>query len=285
MTGKRATTILLVDDSTTDRTRAMGLIRRAHPEWNVVAVPSAEQALLALAHRQIDVVVSDLVMPEIDGRQLLQTISRDYPLTPVVLITAQGCDQVAAECIGMGAVNYVSKSSLATHLAAVLDGVLRAEAETAFTQRVLKHVVQNRFRFEIDSDLNQIRALVNFVGRRLHAMQVFPAGQVRDICTAIREALLNAHVHGNRQPDSDDSPRRIRLSMVLNQGTVTFRVSDDGPGFDLNQLQELSHSDRQPCSGGNGLRQMKSLMARVEFNEIGNEVTLVQHRQTAGQTG
>ena len=115
--------------------------------------------------RHVDIVVSDLMMPGLDGRQLLKIMNDDYPLIPVVLISAHGDDQMAAECIGLGAVNYVGKTRLADDLISVLSEVVLGEEEIVAMRRVLKHVVQNRCEFEIDSDLNQIRPLVNFVPR------------------------------------------------------------------------------------------------------------------------
>ena len=291
-----STSVLFVDDSMTDRTRGIGLIRKAYPAWDVTAASSVNAALDELAERRFDVVVSDLVMPGLDGRELLKIMADDYPLIPVVLITSQGDDQVAAECIALGAVNYVPKRKLAERLCTVLKEVVQAAHERQITRRVLEHVVQNRCRFEIDSDLNQIRALVNRVRDRLTGMQMFSARKVRNLTTALREALMNAHFHGNMQvnsrlleTDREDyvtaaadrkndpayTERRIRMTMLLEHGTVTFRIEDDGPGFDPTALAELLDVGQGQLTEERGLRKMATLMDRVEFNEVGNEVTLI----------
>lgn len=279
----------------TDRTRGVGLIQRCHPDWRVTAVPSADVALQELADRQFDVVISDLVMPGIDGRQFLKIMGDDYPLVPVILITSQGDDQIAAECIGLGAVNYVPKRLLADRLVTVLDEVVQGEEEAATTRRVLQYVVQNRCRFEIDSDLNQIWTLLNFIRERLHALQMFSGDTVRGISTAVREALLNAHFHGNLRANSvplersrseyiavaaqhkteaQYAGRHIRVSLSLEPAEITFRISDDGDGFDQTFLKDLTGPPQERFPNGNGIRLMMTLMDRVSFNESGNEVTL-----------
>lgn len=275
-------TILLVDDSATDRTRAAGLIRKTHTDWDVLTASRAEQALQILESRSVDMVVSDLIMPEMDGRQLLSIITADYPLTPVVLITAQGDDQVAADCMGLGAVHYVNKQRLASDLVPVLEKVLQAETQTVETCRVLQQVVRNRLQFEIDSDVKQISSLIDFLRNRLHSMQIFSARRVRDITTAVREALLNAHFHGRpQQPAAPDTASRIGLSMEVTQQSVTFRITDEGPGFDPSQLLSDSAAASQLKSRTNGLQRMQSLMDRVEFNVTGNQVTLIEFRSNS----
>jgi len=290
-----STSVLFVDDSMTDRTRGIGLIRKSYPSWEVTPARSVNAALDELAEHRFDVVVSDLVMPGLDGRALLKIMADDYPLIPVVLITSQGDDQVAAECIALGAVNYVPKRKLAERLCKVLKEVVQAAHERQITRRVLEHVVQNRCRFEIDSDLNQIRALVNRVRDRLTAMQMFSARKVKNLTTALREALLNAHFHGNmqvnsrlletdrhdyvaaaadRKNDATFTDRSIRMTMLLEYGTVTFRIEDDGPGFDPSAFAELMDDRHGQRAEERGLRKMATLMDRVEFNATGNEVTL-----------
>ncbi len=83
-------TILFVDDSATDRTRGSGLIRRRYPEWTVIEAACAQDGLNVLAERHVDAVVSDLVMPNMDGRDFLRRINLEFAGLPVVLITGIG---------------------------------------------------------------------------------------------------------------------------------------------------------------------------------------------------
>ncbi len=297
------TTILLVDDSATDRALGAGLIRKQQPDWDVITVESAREALEQLATSSIDIVVSDLIMPQIDGRQLLRIIKNDHPLVPVVLVTAQGDDQVAAECVGLGAANYVPKRLLADSLVQVLAEVLSAEEEILVTRRVLQHVVQNRCTFEIESNLNQIWSLIRFVRERLFAVGTFSARRINSITSAVGESLLNAHFHGNlqvnerplqlprseymalaerRKSAAEFAKRGIRLTMTLRPDQIRFHVADDGPGFDHSCLATLTGPPSEELNNGNGIRQMRSVMKDVSFNETGNEVVLTDVLEGAG---
>lgn len=298
------TRILLVDDSVTDRTLTSGLIRRSEPDWEIIAVDGARKALDEISSRRPDVVITDLVMPEMDGRELLRNVSHDYPTVPVILVTSKGDDQIAAECVSLGAVNYVPKRRLGEDLVKALREIVNSEKEARATRKVLKYVVQNRCRFEIESQLQQIWSLVNFVRNRLQSMELFEAAEVQGMITAVREALLNAHFHGNfevnsrplelprteyvsvatdRRSAAPFADRRIRFTMSLEPDRIVFQISDDGTGFDLSAIETLRGSPEERFPNGNGIRQIRMAMDSVSWNERGNEVTLTAHiGDTAG---
>lgn len=70
---------------------------------------SAEEALALLKGQGVDLVVSDVNMPGMDGHQLLQRLRQSHPALPVALITAFGQVERAVEAIRNGAVDYLMK--------------------------------------------------------------------------------------------------------------------------------------------------------------------------------
>ncbi len=290
-------TILFVDDSATDRTRGSGLIAGRHPEWTVIQAACAEDGLEELAKRHIDAVVSDLVMPNMDGREFLRKINLEFAGVPVVLITAQGDDRIAAECVELGAVNYVPKRRMAEDLVPALEEVITAQKEVLATQRVLQHVVQNRCEFEIQNDLDQIRSLINFLRDRLTGFERFTPPDIQSMTTAVRESLLNAYFHGNLEANSrplehtrdeyvaraashkSDPPycdRRIRLEVKLDPVEITFRITDQGKGFNHAIVADLTGPPDERFPAGNGFRQIQHAMDSVLFNESGNMIILTR---------
>ncbi len=55
------------------------------------------EALEVIAREPPDVVLTDLLMPEMDGLELVERIKRDYPATPVILMTAHGSEEIAVK--------------------------------------------------------------------------------------------------------------------------------------------------------------------------------------------
>jgi len=69
----------------------------------------AESALLQLEKQKVDIVVSDVNMPGMDGHELLNIVKEKYPTTPMMLITAFGQIKLAVEAMQNGASDYLVK--------------------------------------------------------------------------------------------------------------------------------------------------------------------------------
>ena len=70
---------------------------------------SGEEALSLLDHESVDMVVTDVNMPGMDGHALLAQLRQRYPMLPVALITAYGQVERAVDAIRQGAVDYLMK--------------------------------------------------------------------------------------------------------------------------------------------------------------------------------
>jgi len=77
--------------------------------FDVLAAESAEQALVLLASEPVDMVISDVNMGAMDGHELLCRIRAEFPLIPVLLITAYGSIGQSVEAMRNGAVDYLVK--------------------------------------------------------------------------------------------------------------------------------------------------------------------------------
>ena len=92
--------ILLIDDNQTFLYASRELLLQKRPTFVVDVALDAETALTAIRTHDYDVVVSDLVLPRLDGIALLYECHQIRPDTPVVLISGYGnlqLEQVAAQ--------------------------------------------------------------------------------------------------------------------------------------------------------------------------------------------
>jgi len=76
---------------------------------DAVTARSGALALEALEERPIDVVITDLRMPGMDGMELLGRITAEWPEIPVVMLTAHGTVPTAVEAMKRGAADFVLK--------------------------------------------------------------------------------------------------------------------------------------------------------------------------------
>lgn len=99
--------ILIVEDDNELREALCDTLELAG--FDFLAAEDAERALVLLQEHQVDMVVSDVNMPGMDGHELLEKIRAGYPALPVMLITAFGQVNKAVEAIKAGAVDYLTK--------------------------------------------------------------------------------------------------------------------------------------------------------------------------------
>ncbi|MFO7563403.1 MAG: sigma-54 dependent transcriptional regulator [Enhygromyxa sp.] len=99
--------ILVVDDEEPMRHMLELLLRRAG--FEVRCAPSGEAALALLESESVDVVLSDVRMPGLDGLALAERISAEHPEITLVMMSAFGTVELALEAMQRGAYDYISK--------------------------------------------------------------------------------------------------------------------------------------------------------------------------------
>jgi len=121
-TNGTSTFILVVDDSTFLRKR----IRQALQEdgYLLVEAGSGASALAELDKREFACIMTDLVMPDLDGFGLLAELQRRHIQTPVVVLTADIQKTTRERCEQLGAAAFLQKPVNADALRSTLAGVL-----------------------------------------------------------------------------------------------------------------------------------------------------------------
>jgi len=96
-----------------------------HDGYEVHCVGDGEAVLEAMSEHHIDVLITDLRMPKLDGMQVLKAVSERHPDVPVIMITAHGTVDTAVEALKLGAFDYVTKPFDRTELRAVVSKAAR----------------------------------------------------------------------------------------------------------------------------------------------------------------
>src|SRR4029077_17383216 len=99
--------VLVVDDEQSLRKVLAATLQREGYEVQVAS--DGEEALIALDRDGADVVVTDLVMPKMDGLSLLRKVVVSHPDVPVIVVTAHGRVDSAVEAMKAGAFDFVTK--------------------------------------------------------------------------------------------------------------------------------------------------------------------------------
>ena len=92
MTSKKY--ILFVDDETAVLDGFQRMLRKLRHEWEMVFVASGAEALAKMAESRFDVIVTDLVMPDMSGVELLQQVVQRYPDTARIALSGRSDDRL-----------------------------------------------------------------------------------------------------------------------------------------------------------------------------------------------
>ena len=133
------TTILVVDDSVDMRNFLSKIFSR---DYHVETAADGEEAEQILSAKPVDLVVTDLMMPHVDGLQLTQFIkqSKDLDFIPVILLTAKTAIESRLQAMDFGADDYVTKPFEPEYLRARVHNILaqREQLEHSYRQRLMR---------------------------------------------------------------------------------------------------------------------------------------------------
>lgn len=139
------TTILAVDDDTLSLDMLAGLLRQTG--YQVLLATDAIQALAVLDEHPVDLVISDLVMPGMDGLALLGQVLAKHPTMPFIVVTAYGSIESAVTAIQAGARDYLEKPFHPEALRITIRRVLDYH-RVVHENLQIKALLQERFTFQ-----------------------------------------------------------------------------------------------------------------------------------------
>jgi DNA-binding NtrC family response regulator len=136
-----AVSVLIVDDEDASRNLCRDVV--ADSGWRARTASTTEQATEILEQSGIDVVITDLRVPQLGGLELLKRIRETYPQTAVIVLTQYGTIESAVEATRNGAADYVTKPFHISELRAKLDRVVRL-LEVDQENRILREQLRTR---------------------------------------------------------------------------------------------------------------------------------------------
>lgn len=291
-------TVLIVDDSVIDRHLADAIVKKLDG-WKAVFAGNGIEALELIKSQMPQLVLTDMLMPEMDGLELVQAVRNQYPLLPVILMTAHGSEDIAIQALQRGAASYVPKKSLARELAETIDQVMSLAQSNTNRQRVVESLSRQEIEFVLDNDVALIPPLVSFLEDCLLKMKLCEQAGLILLGVALHEALTNSIYHGNLELSSslkeqDEKryyslaeerrrqfpyrDRRVYVTTTLTREQVIFAIRDEGPGFDPSTLPDPTDPTNLERVSGRGLLLIQTFMDHIEHNDKGNQIIMVKKK-------
>ena len=104
--------------------------------YEIVRATSAKEAMEKMAQDSFSLLISDIVMPEMNGLELLKMVKKEWPLTKAIMMTAYASTETAVKAIRLGALDYLTKPFTPDELRTTVDQALIGELiELATTEK------------------------------------------------------------------------------------------------------------------------------------------------------
>jgi FixJ family two-component response regulator len=240
--------------------------------WDVSTAEDGAAAVESFKKKPTDIVLTDLLMPRMDGMGLLNEIRALDPDLPVVVLTGFGTIDRCRDALRSGATDFLQKPCEEEDLIKVLDRA-RARREEIYQLDSLAEASTHSFSIMVPADLTHRVAVTSKI------LAVADAAGFRkrrwEIRLAFDEAFTNAVVHGTMS----DPEKEIGVSADFQDDRAILTVVDTGPGFDYEKA--AGPLDDEP--GGRGLFLIRSFADEAVWSERGNICRMIFLRRKPSQ--
>ena len=252
-TGERKDRILIVEDEDNARKGYEQLLQRWG--YEVVGVPSAEEALARFSTFQPDTLIADVELPGMNGLDLLQQLGDELRHVPAIIITGKGSEERAVAAIEAGAFWYIEKPLKGPVLRALLDRAL-SKARDAQNLAILQKQLRDTGRLGDlvggSKPMQEVMRVIEMaapssasvlitgetgsgkeiVARTIHKLSPRAnAPFVAINCSAIPETLMESEIFGHeRGAFTGAAERRIGCFELADGGTLLLDEIGEMPG-------------------------------------------------------
>ena len=225
-----------------------------------------------------DLILLDLMLPDIDGFTICETLKldRETNLIPVIMTTALVGQEDKVHGLQVGANAYLTKPFTADALNQAIKNAFD------WLDGLCTHGTKGEIRFHLQSDTQFLEELNALLGS-LFLFSGLTQQQVKQMTTAVREIGTNAIEWGHQK----QTDRIMTVDYRIDPDKITIDIKDTGAGFDPGNLPHAAQPDdlighmmvRETLGireGGFGIMMSRGLVDHMSYNSKGNEVRLVK---------
>ena len=264
--------VLIVDDEPGVRESLRMVLKE---RYEPLAVESGEHALTAVAELRPDVILLDVLMPGIDGLEVLERLKAETPGTPVIMLTATRTVKTAVTAMKLGAFDYVSKPFDVEELLIIIERASRDAARDAELEslrwevgrryspdNIIGHTPRIQQIFRTIGMVAPLKTTVlitgeSGTGKELIAKAVHygsPRAEQPLItinCAAIPENLLESELFGHERGSFTDAhARKLGQFELADQGTIFLdEIGELAPSLQAKLLRVIEQGEFMRVGG------------------------------------
>lgn len=264
-------------------------------DYEVILAETGNEGIEKFREYLPDIVISDMRLPDKNGNIVVKEIKAINKDVPIIIITGFSDKQLILSAMRNGALDLLKKPFKPKDLKYLINKI-----DTLFRKIKVKlsssFVEWEKRQFRISNDIYAISSVVNFIFSNID----YISEEVSFMKNGLQELLINAVEHGNLNISYDekqellekgDYNRHLKEKAALptyRDKYVTIKVfstadylkiiiEDMGNGFDLSSIPDPENPENFLKESGKGILMALHAYDKVEYNEIGNCVTLFKY--------
>lgn len=295
--------VLIVEDDSAVSYFLEQVVTTAGHETRVCG--DGRMALELFADFNPDLIISDLMLPELNGIEILEEVRRTKNDTIFVMMTGHGSEELAIRALELRANNYLHKPIRHEALLNLIQKYSELIRTRTMREEVKRMVTRRKMSITIDNRLEIVSDVVDFLGEE--AAPFLSDTERVSIQLGLYELIINAIEHGNlginyleknqalyespqklleliriRSEHGETAKKRVRIDFEYDGECLLWVITDEGDGFDWYSLPNpLSHENHENLNG-RGI-----FLARFQFDELtflgkGNRVRVIKRPGSEG---
>jgi len=288
--GNTMAAILVIDDDRAHLSVVVDTLKGSG--YEVKAAPNGEAGLKELEENDYDLVLTDLMMPNVDGMDVLRQVGEIAPNTKCIILTGYGTIKGSVEAIKKGAFDYVTKPITSGELLLTVEKALKfkhLEEENLRLRRELRKKYRESFIIGTSDAMKKVYDLIDKVadtdctvlitgasgtGKELIARAIHYDSDRRDKalvtinCAAIPQELLESELFGHEKGAFTGAhKRRVGRFEMADGGTIFLdEVGEMSPALQVKLLRVLQEQAFERVGGTHTLHVDVRIIAATNKN-------------------
>ena len=274
-----AGTILIVDDDETSRKIYSAFL---DPEgYHIIEAGNGNEALAILEHEHVDVLLTDVIMPGMDGMELLACARSLQPKLQAIVMTSQRTPAAIIGALRLQVCDFLTKPF---DMEAMRESVKTAlECHDIHPVQIIS-AKPDWVELRVPCDLRAVEPIQKVLSE-MHGD--LPKETREAIGSVFREMLNNAIEHGGKL----DPTKQVEVKYVKMKRAILYSIKDPGEGFTLEELSHaaIANPDHSPFQhmevrqekgmrpGGFGIMLASQVVDELIYNEKHNELIFVKY--------
>ena len=290
--------VLIVDPDDTYQEIMRDLLS---PRMNVHFATNGQEALDICWDTDIDLMITEIELPDESTHSLIEKVKRKMPNTLVVVITNQATVENAISALRFGAIDFLKKPFSLEDIALLVEKFYSLTVNKITDYHLIDTIVEEKRIFELPTDFQIINPFLNELIEMVKRFVNIEKKTLLSLRLSIYEMLINAMEHGNleisyeekksllektadyqrylhdRSKSEPYSARKVWLTYQVHKDELQFNIEDEGKGFNVKNIPSPVEENTVAMLNGRGIFITRVNMDNLYYNEKGNKVTMVKN--------